>query len=178
MTKKPTYEELEQRVKELEKEAIEHKRAKEELQTILNVVPVIIFQKDKDGKTIRTNQAFDNMIGLSKEEIIGKTTDELFPEHGKDMMKDDQEVMELGKPKLDIIQHYDSPKGARWARAGKAPIKDKEGNVVGLIGYAVDITEQKQIEEELRENEKKYHSLVESTEDSIYLIMIVRVITE
>ena len=150
MTKKPSYEELQQRVKELEKEAVEHKRAKEELQTILNVVPVIIFQKNKDGKTILTNQAFDNMIGLSKEEIIGKTTDELFPEHGKDMMKDDQEVMELGKPKLDIIERYDSPEGTRWARTGKAPIKDKEGNVVGLIGYAADITEQKQAEEKIK----------------------------
>jgi len=155
MTRKPTYEELEQSVKELEKEAVEHKRSKEELQTILDAVPVIIFQKDKDGKTIRTNQAFDNMIGLSKEEIIGKTTDELFPEHGKDMMKDDQEVMELGKPKLDIIEHYDSPEGTRWARTGKAPLKDKKGNVVGLIGYAADITEQKQAEEALKQERDK-----------------------
>ena len=155
MTKKATCEELQQRIKELEKEAVEHKRAKEELQTILNIVPVIIFQKDRDGKTTRTNQAFDTMIGLSKEEIIGKTTDELFPEHGKDMMKDDQEVMELGKPKLDIIEHYDSPEGTRWARAGKAPLKDKEGNVVGLIGYAADITEQKQAEEALKQERDK-----------------------
>ena len=155
MTRKPTYEELQQRVKELEKESVEHKRAKQELQTILNLVPVIIFQKDRDGKTIRTNQAFDSMIGLSKEEIIGKTTDELFPEYGKDMMKDDQEVMELGKPKLDIIEHYDSPEGTRWARTGKSPLKDKEGNVVGLIGYAADITEQKQAEETLKQERDK-----------------------
>jgi len=162
MTKKPIYEELEQKVKELEKEAVEHKRSKEELQTILNAVPVVIFQKDRDGKTILTNQAFDNLIGLSKEEIIGKTTDKLFPEHGKDMIKDDQEVMELGKPKLDIIEHYDSPEGIRWARTGKAPLKDKNGNVVGLIGYGADITEQKQIEEALRESEEKWRSLVEN----------------
>jgi len=157
MTKKPSYKELQQRIKELEKEAVDYKRSKEELQTILNVVPVIIFQKDRDGKTIRTNHAFDTMIGLSKEEIIGKTTDELFPEHGKDMIKDDQEVMELGKPKLDIIEHYDSPEGTRWARTGKAPLKDKKGNVVGLIGYAADITAQKQAEEAL----KKAHDELE-----------------
>jgi PAS domain S-box-containing protein len=131
------------------------------LQTILDAVPVIIFQKDKDGKTILTNQAFDNMIGLSKEEIIGKTTAELFPEHGKDMIKDDQEVMESGKPKLDIIEHYDSPEGTRWARTGKAPLKDKKGNVVGLIGYAADITERKQAEEALQESEEFNRALFE-----------------
>jgi PAS domain S-box-containing protein len=162
MTTKPTYEELQQRIKELEGEAVEHKRAKEELQTTLDAVPVILFQKDRDGKTIRTNQAFDHMIGLSKAEIIGKTTDELFPEHGKDMIKDDQEVMELGKQKFDIIEHYDSPEGTRWARTGKAPLKDKEGNVVGLIGYAADITEQKQAEEALRE---KTHDLGERVKE-------------
>ncbi len=125
MTKKPTYEELEQRVKELEKQAAAHKRAEEELQTILDVVPVIIFQKDRDGKAIRTSKIFNDILGLSKEEVVGKTTAELLPEHGKDMMKDDQEVMESGKPKLDIIERYDTPEGVRWARTGKVPLKDK-----------------------------------------------------
>jgi len=166
MAKKQPMENWNKMVEELEKEAIDYKCKKEVLQTILNLVPVIIFQKDRDGKTIRTNQAFDTMIGLSKEEIIGKTTDELFPEHGKDMIKDDQEVMELGKPKLDIIERYDSPEGTRWARTGKAPIKDKKGNVVGLIGYAADITEQKQLEEALRESEEKYRSLTDDVLDS------------
>jgi len=170
MTGKLSYEELQQRIKELEKEAVEHKRAKEELQTILDAVPVIIFQKDRDGKTIRTNQAFDNMTGLSKKEIIGKTTDELFPEYGKDMMKDDQEVMELGKPKLDIIEHYDTPEGTRWARTGKAPLKDKKGNVVGLIGYAADITEQKQIEEALRISEAQKKAILDASIDRIRLV--------
>ena len=167
MTKKPTYEELEQRVKELEKEAVEHKRAKQKLQTIIDVLPVIIFQKDRDGKTIRTNQAFDSMIGLSKEEIIGKTTDELFPEHGKDMMKDDQEVMESGKPKMDIIENYDSYEGTRWARTGKAPLKDKEGNVVGLIGYAADITEQKHTEKALWASETEKKSILNAMPDIV-----------
>ena len=147
MEKKPTYEKLEQIVKELKKEAEKHKQAEEELQAILDVIPVIIFQKDRDGKAIRTSKIFNDILGLSKEEIVGKTTAELLPEHGKDMMKDDQEVMESGKPKLDIIEQYDTPEGARWARTGKAPLKDKEGNLVGLIGYAADITEQKRAEE-------------------------------
>jgi PAS domain S-box-containing protein len=150
MTMKPTYEELEQKIKELEKETVERTRAEEELQAILDVVPVIIFQKDRDGKAIRTSKIFNDILGLSTEEVVGKTTAELFSEHGKDMMKDDQEVMESGKPKLDIIEQYDTPEGARWARTGKVPLNDKEGNVVGLIGYAADITEQKRAEEALR----------------------------
>jgi len=150
MTMKPTYEELEQKIKELEKEAVEHTRAEEELQAILDVVPVTIFQKDRDGKAIRTSKIFNDILGFSTEEVVGKTTAELFSEHGKDVMKDDQEVMESGKPKLDIIEQYDTPEGTRWARTGKVPLKDKKGNVIGLIGYSADITEQKRAEKALR----------------------------
>jgi len=163
MTRKPTYEELEQIVKELKKEVVERTRAEEELQAILDVVPVIIFQKDRDGKAIRTSKIFNDILGLSKEEVVGKTTAELLPEHGKDMMKDDQEVMESGKPKLDIIEQYDTPEGARWARTGKVPLKDKEGNVVGLIGYAADITELKRAEELLKESGDAYKATFETT---------------
>ena len=162
MAKKPSYEELGRRVKELEKRADEHARTKEELQAILDVVPVIIFQKDRDGKAIRTSKLFYDTLGLSKEEVVGKTTAELFPEHGKDMMKDDQEVMESGKPKLDIIEKYNTPEGARWARTGKAPLKDDHGNVIGLIGYAADITEQKQAEEALREREQQLRMIADN----------------
>ena len=125
MTKKPTYEELEQRVKELEKEVRKNRQAKAELDLIFDVVPVIIFHKDKDGKAIRTSKAFNDALGMSQEQVKGKTTAELFPEYGRAMMEDDKEIMESGIPKLDIIEQYDTPEGTRWARTGKMPIRDK-----------------------------------------------------
>ena len=80
MTKKPTYEELEQRVKELEKEAVERKLAEDalqttqkELETIIDSVPAMIFYKDKNNIKLRVNETCARTIGISKEYIEGKS---------------------------------------------------------------------------------------------------------
>jgi hypothetical protein len=62
--------------------------------------------------------------------------------------EDDKEVITSGKPKLGIIEPIDTATGTRWVQTDKIPYRDKEGRIIGIIGFAVDITERKQAEEE------------------------------
>ena len=162
MKEKPTYEELEKKANDLEKQVRKLNQEIEELEIILEVVPVIIFQKDKDGKVIRTNKAFQDLLRISKEEVLGKTTSELFPEYGKDMIKDDLAVIKLGTPKRNIVERYDTPEGVRWSRTGKVPLKDNQGNVIGLIGYAADITDLRQAEEAVERERVEREMILDS----------------
>lgn len=126
-------------------------KEREELRTILDTAPVMIFYKDRDNRLLRVNRARAEAAGLTKEEMEGKTVVELFPDHAAGYWKNDREVISSGEPKRGIIEAIETPRGRRWARTDKIPYLDESGTVIGVIGFSVDITELKQMEAELRE---------------------------
>ena len=146
-------------------------KEQQELKLIIDSSPIIVFYKDKEGKFIRVNRAFSEALKMHEEEFVGKTVFDLYSTKiAQRMTDDDQEVLESGNPKLNIIEPYESASGIRWVQTDKIPIYDKNCNPVGLIGFAQDITERKRVEEALRENEGKYRDLVESISDVVYAI--------
>jgi PAS domain S-box-containing protein len=140
-----------------ERKRVEEKlRANErELETLLYFLPGIVFYKDTNDHLLRCNHNFALSLGKSYKEVVGKTTDELFPKQAEDMKGDDREVIESGLPKMGIIEPFDTPWGSRWTQTSKMPVQDDKGNVVGLIGIASDITELLKAEEEKRQLEHK-----------------------
>ncbi len=134
-----------------------------ELETILDIIPGMLFCKDKNDVVTRVNQNFANFLKLKKDDIIGKTSFDLFPaDQAEKFRKDDLEVLTSGKPKLNIEESADSPNGKIFALSNKVPNFNENGEIFGMIGLAIDITKRKNIEEELKESEEKYRSLFEN----------------
>jgi len=150
----------------------ERKRAEEalrqsemELDTLIRTMPGLVFYKDTNDRLIHCNDMFINTLGLSYEEVLGKTTDDLYPKQAEDMKRDDREVIESGQPRHGVIEPFTTPEGTRWAQTSKVPILDVDGKVTGLLGIAIDITERKRMEEALRESEEKLRRFMESATD-------------
>ena len=165
---------MRQRVAVLEKADSEHRHVEEdlrkqneELQMIFDSVPAFIFYKDKDGRIIRGNAAVARAAKIPREQWEGKTVFELIPGMAESYHEDDMEVVSSGKPKKDIIEPFETSKGVRWLQTNKLPVKDKKGNVTGLIGFSVDMTDRVQIEEALRENEEKLRTIFDSIRDAV-----------
>ena len=165
------------------KDITERKQAEESLEKeqrdldcIVDSSPTIIFFKDKEGRFIRVNKTFAEAVKIPKEDFLGKTVFDFYSAKiAQGMANDDSEVLKSGRPKLGIIEQYESAKGMRWVQTDKVPIFDKNSNPVGLVGFAQDITEQKKAEEELKESEEKmtyerdlFNVLMDNIPDAIY----------
>jgi PAS domain S-box-containing protein len=95
-------------------------------------------------------------MGLPKEQLEGKSLFDLYPrEQAETYWRDDQEVLASGLPKLNIVEPMRTAAGDRWVQTGKVPCRDAQGNLTGVIGFALDITERRRAEAELRESEAR-----------------------
>jgi two-component system cell cycle sensor histidine kinase/response regulator CckA len=149
-------------------------KKQKELNTILDSSPTIIFYKDKDGKFIEANRAFAEALNVTRESLLGKTVFDLYSEEiAQAMTNDDLEVMASKRPKLGIVEPYESPTGIRWIRTGKIPSFDENVEVTGLIGFSEDITERKKAEEVLQ----RQASLIDLSPDAIIVMTVEGTIT-
>ncbi len=145
-------------------------KEQQELDCIIDSSPIIIFYKDKEGKFIRVNKTFAEALKIPEEEFLGKTVFDFYSaEIAQSMTNDDSEVLKSGRPKLNIIEQYESASGIRWTQTSKVPTFDKNGTPTGIVGFAQDITEQKKAEKALRVSEEKISKAFQSSPSAIVL---------
>ncbi len=127
-----------------------HERQQEELRIIFDRMPANVWYKDRHNVILRANRAAAAVAGLPPAEVEGRSTWELFPNDAAQYHRDDLDVIESGRPKLGIVERLQTASGdTRWVRTDKLPYRDEHGTIVGVLVFAVDITEQKRAEEAL-----------------------------
>ncbi len=156
-------EQLQQEISE--RAQIEQKLEQERniLRTLIDTLPHAIYVKDMQSRFITCNTRQAYLAGVdSHEELIGRTDLDLFPEHGAAYYADEQTVIHTGQPILNKEEPIGEKIGSqRWHLTSKVPLRDKEGNVIGLVGVGHDITERKRTEETLRTHSQILYSMAE-----------------
>ena len=122
-----------------------------------------IFVKDLEGRYLMINSAGAGFVGMAVEEIVGKTDRELFdPETALRVMEADRSVMAQGMTQT-FEERAISNGAERLYLSTKGPYRDAQGEIVGLLGVARDITEQKRAEDEVRQSQQKLRIHFEHT---------------
>jgi PAS domain S-box-containing protein len=143
------------------------------LQTLMDNIPDTIYFKDATSRFMRINKAQARALGAKDTaDAIGKTDFDFFgEEHAQNAYVDEQRIVKTGEPLISKVEKITTPDGRLWwVSATKVPIKDKDGRIIGTVGISRDVTEQKKIEEALRESEGKYRELINRMNDTAWVI--------
>jgi PAS domain S-box-containing protein len=130
--------------KKIQKKSIEQY---EFLNTLLETIPSPVFYKDRLGKYIGCNKAFEDFLGMNRQEILGKDVYEISPgEIADEYFKKDEALFR--NPGQQVYEWKVKTKklGQRDVVFSKAVFKDIKGNVAGIIGVILDITDHKHAE--------------------------------
>ena len=122
------------------------------LKLVLDTLPLAIFWKDRNCRFLGCNQQMLSDAGLAAvSEIIGKTDFDLpWRQEAPRYRADDLAVMETGQPRLNIQEPITKAgNDYRWLLTNKMPLRNAEGDIIGVLGIYEDITDRKHMETQL-----------------------------
>jgi PAS domain S-box-containing protein len=146
------------------------RQSEQMLQSVLDTIPARVFWKDRDSVFIGCNKLFAQDAGLeSPDEIVGKNDFEVgWRDQAESYRSDDAEVIRTGIPKVKYEEPQTTPDGKQsWLSTSKIPLRDVEGNIIGVLGTYEDITSRKRVEQALRTSEANYREIFNSVNDLI-----------
>lgn len=153
------------------REQLEQERliGQDQLQSIIDNAPAVVFVKDLEGRYQMINREFERFMNLPREDIIGKRDDELFPlSVAKRLRASDLHIIRTGESlKLDeSVPGSDEPQAYITS---KFPLLDANRDVYAVCGIATNIDGRKRAEEALRESESKFRKLANVTAAAMFI---------
>ena len=137
------------------------------VEVLLEATPTAIYLKDREGRYLRFNKAFEALFGIQREAWIGKTVFDLVPGDAAHLMdaKDKelyvQQTVQTYEATFSNRTTGEMREGLYW----KAPLTDTRGEITGLVGTILDITEKNRIEQELREAKRNAEAASQAKSD-------------
>jgi PAS domain S-box-containing protein len=151
---------------EAERQLFEQTLAEERnlLRTVIDILPIHIYAKDTHSRFLLNNLYNTRFVGVpDPKDLLGKTDFVFFPpEMAAGFYEDDQRVIRTGEPLTNRHElSQDAAGSVRHVLTTKVPLRNSEGEVIGLVGTGRDITELKQTEQTLRQYARRLQTLHE-----------------
>ncbi len=149
----------------------ERKQAAAFLQLVLSNIPDFVFWKDRNSVYLGCNNHFAEVAGVgTPDKLIGKTDYDMGwkLEESNAYIAMDRQVMERDQAVYHIIEPQRQASGKQaWLDTCKVPLHDEQGQVIGLLGTYMDVTERKLAEQRLRQSEAEIQALNSQLEQRV-----------
>jgi rsbT co-antagonist protein RsbR len=134
------------------------------LEALLKNIPDLIYFKDKESRFVEVSRSKADQVGLSKEELIGKSDFDFYgSDEAKVRFEEEKKIMKTGDPVVNKEEKHTTPDGKEgWTSTTKFPFYDEKGEIIGTFGISSDITRRKVLElEKERKIEAQREELIE-----------------
>ena len=148
----------------------EVQRQRRLLETIIQILPCRLFLRDREGRYLLVNEAYRRCLGIPDDyNITGKALSDVVDDPRVErVIAEDLQVIETGESitnKLEFDQSFLS--GNRWILTSKVPLRSEAGEIEGIVGMSLDITEQKRAEEMARKAKESLQAKNEQYEEEL-----------
>ena len=118
--------------------------------SLVHSIPACFIRKDREGRIVFANEKFAVLMGTSAKEMIGKTVADFYEEEfAREAREEDENVMQTGEVLEDVFD--DRVNGElRYFASRKGPVRNSEGQVIGIQTIFWDITNQRLAEQALQ----------------------------
>ncbi len=133
------------------RQAEELRRSEALLKALTDAAPDALFMKDREGRCLFANPATLKLLRKSPDQLLGRTTHEVHEDSGvaNALSQNERHIMESGVAR-EIEEVIRTADGERILQTAKAPLRDDDGRVIGIVGCARDVTERRRAEDALR----------------------------
>lgn len=121
-------------------------------QAMLDNIPDRIYFKDTQSRFVKISKALAKRLGISNpNDAVGKTDFDFNPpEKAREFFEDEQRILRTGEPLINKIERQILPSGETvWASTTKVPLRNSDGQIVGIVGINRDITDLKLAEQKI-----------------------------
>lgn len=117
---------------------------------LLDNFPFAVWLKDPDSRYLAVNRVYADSLGVGIQDIIGKSDVDLFAKDiAEQQLAEDRAVID-SRRQINIEQVVGHHGSETWQETYKAPLIDDQGNILGTVGFARDISYRKSAEEKLQ----------------------------
>ncbi|MDK1344672.1 PAS domain S-box protein [Streptomyces sp. 378] len=141
-------------------------RQNELLQAFMDHTPAVVFIKDLDGRFLSVNTTFEQILGLRREQVLGRRDQDVMPsDAGLRARPADLALLADGKP-VQREEVLALPGGAREFLSTLFPLTDTSGSPYAVCGVVTDITDRVAAQREVQRSHRRFRALLESAPDA------------
>lgn len=140
------------------------------LRTLIDLLPSLVYVKDRDSRFLVANIACASYMGASlPQDLIGKTDADFYPPDVAAAYRSDELEVLNGNPIMNKVEYSVSPiKNQNIILTTKVPFRGNEGNITGLVGASIDISEMKRTEKALIASKSNLQALINNKNEAIW----------